>query len=103
MSQNPEDEWFARLDAEKRRRIAVASADQDAVARAAELKALHHMHCGKCGQPMLTRRFKTVEIEQCPSCGAVLLDPGELELLAGADQAGAIDTIAAVFGFRKKA
>lgn len=102
MSQNPEDEWFARMDAEKKARIAAASADVDAARKAAELKAMHHLHCGKCGQTMLTRHWKGVEIEQCPSCGAVLLDPGELEALAGPDQAGAVDTIASLFGFRKR-
>jgi Zn-finger nucleic acid-binding protein len=32
--------------------------------------------------------FKGVEIEKCPDCGAVLLDPGELEQLAGKDESG---------------
>jgi Zn-finger nucleic acid-binding protein len=37
---------------------------------------------------METRPHRGIEIEVCPDCGAVLLDPGELELLAGRDQAG---------------
>ncbi len=36
---------------------------------------------------MKTELFKGVEIERC-ECGAVLLDPGELELLAGKDESG---------------
>jgi Zn-finger nucleic acid-binding protein len=32
--------------------------------------------------------FKGVEIEKCPACSAVLLDPGELEQLAGKDESG---------------
>ena len=35
---------------------------------------------------METKLFKGVEIEICPNCGAVLLDPGELEQLAGKDE-----------------
>ena len=80
---SPEDEYFARLEAEKKARLAAKQDDADARQKAAELKALHHLHCGKCGDTMLTTHFKGVEIEVCPSCGAVLLDPGELEQLAG--------------------
>lgn len=47
---------------------------------------------------MDTTIFKGVEIERCPSCGAVLLDPGELEELAGEDQSG---FFAGPFGPRK--
>ena len=52
---------------------------------------------------MDTTNFKGVEIEVCPNCGAVLLDPGELETLAGEDQAGVVEMIAGLFGFTKPA
>ena len=100
MSDNsPEAEYFARLDADKKSRLAAQLADADAEKNAAALKALHHLHCGKCGNKMMTTNFKGVEIEVCPSCSAVLLDPGELEQLAGQDQHGALQHIARLFGF----
>jgi ribosomal protein S27AE len=98
----PEEEWFARVEAERRRRLAERMADADSARKAAELRDLHLHRCGKCGQPMLTQAFKGVEIEICPSCGAVLLDAGELDALTGGDRQNVIDTITTVFGFRKK-
>ena len=97
---NPEDEYFARLEAEKKARLARILSDEDQERKAAELKALHHMHCGKCGQQMFTTSFRGVEIEVCPGCGSVLLDPGELQQLAGEDRHGTLQTIATLFGFR---
>ncbi len=96
---NPEDEYFAKLEAEKKARLASSLADQDAAEQAAALKELHLLHCGKCGQKMVTTHFKGVEIEVCPSCGAVLLDPGELQQLAGEERHGILHGIAHVFGF----
>ncbi len=102
MSDTVEDEYFARIEAEKKARLAASLADADAEANAAELKALHLNHCGKCGQEMMTTHFKGVEIEVCPHCGAVLLDPGELEQLAGEEKHGAVQHIARLFGFAPK-
>lgn len=98
---NPEDEYFARLEAEKKRRLAVILDDEEREANAAALKELHHLHCGKCGHEMFTTQFRGVEIEVCPNCGAVLLDPGELQELAGEDRTGALETIATLFGFKR--
>ncbi len=99
MSDTVEDEYFARIEAEKKARLAARLADEDAEDNAAKLKALHHLHCGKCGQKMITTHFKGVEIEVCPHCGAVLLDPGELEQLAGEEKHGALQHIGRLFGF----
>ena len=97
---SPEEKYFARLDAEKKERLASQLADADAIKHAAELKDLHYMHCGKCGQEMITTNFKGVEIEVCPGCGAVLLDPGELEELAGDDRSGLVRTLGSLLNFR---
>ena len=83
-----EQEYFHRLEQEKLEKIK-ADADAEAATTAAgEAKALHFHKCGKCGNDMDTVLFKGVEIERCGSCGAVLLDPGELEQLAGEDESG---------------
>ena len=93
-----EDEYFARINAEKKTRLAAIVANEEAKSRAEGLKATHYMHCGKCGHEMKTTHFKGVEIEVCTVCSAVLLDAGELELLAGEDRASLIANIASVFG-----
>ena len=96
---NPEDEYFAKIEAEKKARMAQALENESATQQIEALKAAHYMRCGKCGQKMMTTVFKGVEIEVCPGCGAVLLDPGELELLAGDDQSDLFHNLAEIFGF----
>ena len=79
---SPEEEYFHREDQERLRKLKEAADAEKAEADKKALRELHLNHCGKCG----TRLFRGVEIEVCPSCNAVLLDPGELETLVGADQ-----------------
>ena len=50
---------------------------------------------------MIQKLFKGIEIDLCPSCGAVLLDPGELEELVGEDESSVVQTVAELFGFTK--
>ncbi len=94
-----EDEYFAKLEAEKKARLQEILSREDAQSEAARLKDLHYLHCGKCGHQMFTTHFKGVEIEVCAHCGAVLLDPGELQELAGEEHHGLLRGIAHVFGF----
>lgn len=96
-----EEEYFAKVEAQNKAELRKELEKAESAQRAAELKALHHLHCGKCGGRMDTKTFKGVEIEVCPACGAVLLDPGELEQLAGADKGKAVDMIAGLFGFTR--
>ena len=83
-----EDEYFHREDQAKLDKLRSAADAENAVSEAEASKALHFHKCGKCGSDMGTMLFKGVEIEKCPGCGAVLLDPGELEQLAGEDESG---------------
>ena len=92
-----EDEYFARLELEKKRKIREeANANQEAAALK-DRKDRHYNKCGKCGDDMSAVPFRGVEIDICPSCGAVLLDPGELEELAGTDSGGAISSFFETF------
>lgn len=87
MSQS-EDEYFAREEAEKLRRLhqeklkALDASDKE------ERKKLHWMHCPKCGYDLHTLQWRQVEIEKCFHCGVVVLDDGELERLAGKEEDG---------------
>lgn len=107
MSQTPEgidleEKYFSDEDKLKLQKLKAEMEAEAAARAAAELKSLHHLHCGKCGAKMDTQLFRGVEIEVCPSCGAVLLDPGELEALAGADKAGLLETVTDFFSFSKR-
>lgn len=94
-----EEEYFARLEREEREKAAVVAAQEAAAAERAAAKAAHHGHCGRCGGPFKARDFRGVEIDVCEWCGSVLLDPGELEQLAGKDASGAVSGLAALFRF----
>ncbi len=83
-----EQEYFHKLAQEQLAKLREVAAIENAEAAAAAARELHFHKCGKCGADMKTEIFKGVEIERCPSCGAVLLDPGELEQLAGKDESG---------------
>ena len=94
-----EDEYFHRLEQENISRLKAEQDAEAAVADAAERRDTHFHKCGKCGGDMDTQLFKGIEIERCPSCGAVLLDPGELEELAGKDESGGL--FSALLGLNK--
>jgi len=82
-----EEDYFAREEAEKLRRLHQERLRTEGDAARADRKKLHHMKCGKCGWDLQTISWRDVEIEKCFQCGAVLLDDGELEKLAGKEDA----------------
>jgi hypothetical protein len=67
-----EQEYFARIEVEKKRKLAEQQLQGTEEERRAELKKLHFM--------------------KCPKCGMDLLDAGELEqiLEAGTEKAGGV-------------
>lgn len=73
-----ENEYFQRIEANRRERLLAKISEKELEAR----KQKYWHRCGKCGGEMETRPYQEIEIEVCPDCGAVLLDPGELEILA---------------------
>lgn len=97
MSDNKqEEEYFAQIEREKREKLRAKIEAEQAKRDLDELKDKHWNKCGKCGSDMNAIAFRGVEIDVCPQCGAVLLDNGELETLAGKDQGG---LIASMFSF----
>ena len=49
-------------------------------ARTAERRT-HCMKCPKCGADLVRERRACVEIEKCPECRGIWLDPGDAQLL----------------------
>ncbi len=82
-----EEEYFLTLRTEQLAKLRKVAAIENAEAAAEAARELHFHMCGKCGKNMQTTQFNGVSIERC-ECGAVLLDPGELELLASKDESG---------------
>jgi uncharacterized protein len=86
--QKPEEEWFARQEAEllKRSREEHARKMAELAERQKEgemrrLRELHYLKCPKCGHDMSVRQVDGVEVEQCGTCSGVFLDKGELETI----------------------
>ncbi len=85
-----EEEYFAREDAEKKRKLALERQKQLAAQERDERKTLHWMKCPKCGMELHTIKFRDIEIDRCFSCSGTWLDEGELEKVASQEKEGAI-------------
>lgn len=85
MTSQNEEEYFARLEVEKKKKWATNVKDKMQEEELKELKETHWMHCPKCGLDLQTLLFKGVEIERCYHCGVSVLDQGELEKLTGSE------------------
>ncbi|MFZ5470206.1 MAG: zf-TFIIB domain-containing protein [Myxococcota bacterium] len=96
-----EDEYFAREEIEKKRKLALQQAEETKAKKREELKKLHHMKCPKCGMDLQTLHRGEVEIDTCFHCHGIWLDAGELEQLlqAGSEQSGGV--MRAVLGLFK--
>lgn len=79
-----EDEYFAKLDAEK---VAELRAKLDKEREAAARKQ-HHMKCPKCGGDLKEVTVRNVKVDTCGDCHGMWLDAGELEMIgSGGDNA----------------
>jgi hypothetical protein len=97
-----EDEYFHKLDQEAKARLKARLDEEHAVQDHAARVALHRGRCGKCGGVMKARPFRGVEIDVCEECGSVLLDPGELQQLAGKDDSAVFSSFFSMFGTRRE-
>ncbi len=94
---NAEDEYFAREDAEKKRKLALEQARALAESKKDELKKLHWMHCPKCGMDLQTVKFRDIEIDRCFSCGVTVFDAGELEKIGVHEKQGVVKNLLGIF------
>lgn len=76
---NTEEEYFAREEIEKKRKLALEQAQETEAKRREELRQLHHMKCPKCGMDLQPLKQGNLEIDTCFNCQGVWLDAGELE------------------------
>lgn len=42
-------------------------------------KALHYMKCPKCGHDLVTKRLHYVDVDQCSSCGVLVLEAHDID------------------------
>lgn len=78
---NQEDEWFAREDAERIRRLhfeeqsRLASHEKDA------LRQAHQGRCSNCGALMVPEKLGGVRLLHCPACGGAFLGKSAWEFI----------------------
>jgi Zn-finger nucleic acid-binding protein len=88
-----EDEFFAKEDALKKRKLALQLAKELASDERKRLRDLHFMHCPKCGMKMEQVRFRNLDVEVCFSCNGIFLDKGEIDIIAAPQQKGIMAAI----------
>ena len=89
----PEGEYFAREDAEKKRRLALQVKRELDESERQRLKALHHMRCPKCGMPMHEVRLRELDVDLCFACGGAFLDRDDIDVIAAPHQKGIMAAI----------
>lgn len=74
-----EEEYFARQEALKRKKLAEERQAQMEQEERERERALHYMKCPKCGMQLEEITFGEVHVDKCFHCGGLWLDDGELE------------------------
>ena len=74
-----EEEYFAREELDRRRKVAAEREAAMQVQEREEQKALHYMKCPKCGMQLEEIAFGDVKVDKCFHCEGMWLDKGELE------------------------
>jgi hypothetical protein len=93
-----EEEYFARENAERMRKLAAEQKAALASTKRDELKKLHWMSCPKCGMELKEISFRGVQVDRCFSCGGNFLDAGELEKIAAPEGGAIVKSMLRIFG-----
>lgn len=91
-----EEEYFSRIDLEKRKVIEEEKHKKIADEEKNQLKKLHYMRCPKCGMELSEIDHKGITIDKCFSCDGIWLDAGEFESIAKLES-GAMNKLFNVF------
>jgi len=78
---NAEDEYFAREDVEKKRKLSFQQAELLSEKQREALKTLHHMKCPKCGFDLQPLQSDDMTVDTCFNCKGVWLEAGEIDRL----------------------
>jgi hypothetical protein len=88
-----EDDFFAREDVEKKRKLALQVKKQLGADERRRLRDLHHMHCPRCGMDMQEIRIGALAVDVCFGCNGAFLDREEIEVIAAPRQKGIMGAI----------
>jgi hypothetical protein len=76
-----EEEYFIKLDLERREKINEEKLRRTIEEEKLKLKKLHYMHCPKCGMGLHEIDYNGIKIDKCSACSGIWLDAGELETI----------------------
>jgi len=91
-----EEEYMARMEYEKKKKLEGQKHLKLAVEEKKRLKDLHYMRCPKCGMALIEIAYKTIKVDKCSECEGIWLDAGELETVSKLEKGG-IDKLFSVF------
>jgi hypothetical protein len=91
-----EEEYFARMEFEKKKNQEEEKQKKLAEGERKKLKELHYMKCPKCGMELIEIDYKSTKIDKCSGCGGIWLDAGELETVSQLEKTG-LDKLFSVF------
>jgi nitrate/TMAO reductase-like tetraheme cytochrome c subunit len=91
-----EEEFFARQEFERRKKIEEEKYKKMAEEERKRLKELHFMKCPKCGMDLVEIDYKNIKADKCSHCDGIWLDAGELEALFNLEKS-IFDKILGVF------
>jgi len=91
-----EEEYFARMEYERRKKVEEERQNKIAVEEKKRLKELHFMRCPKCGMQLLEIDYKGIKVDKCSECEGIWLDAGELEAVSKLEKGG-LDKLFSVF------
>jgi len=81
---SPEEEFIAREEAKRRELRGLKQRQaEDEAARQARWRSCP----GGCETKLVEEAFRDIQIDRCPTCGGVWLDPGELDKISSDDAA----------------
>ena len=81
-----EEEFFARMDFERKKKLEEEKHKRLGEAAKIKLKELHYMRCPKCGMELIEINYNGIHTDKCSECGGVWLDAKEFESLSKIDQ-----------------
>jgi len=91
-----EEEFFARTEFEKKKKLEEEKHKRLAEEEKKRLKELHYMQCPKCGMELIEIDYKGIKIDECSECEGIWLDAGELEIVAKLEKTG-LDKFFSIF------
>lgn len=95
-----EEEYFARLEVEKKCKIAEKKRSELETKEIEGLKEKHFMHCAECGLKLETVVFKGLSVHKCFHCGGAYLSKEAFRRLCGEDNRFLMQVME-IFQFKK--